>query len=111
WEINWEIVKPLGGGGQGTTFLVRSTAGSGPSRAIMKTIVAHKASNLIARRRLSHEANALRELHKLGASVPKVFDDNTHLFDEESVRLFLVMEFIEGKLLSEWVGENKSPVT
>ena len=98
WQERWEPVDDeRERGGQGETFRVRDkTSGE---IALLKLLKNQR--NDQARRRMYQEVANLRALHAAECKVPAVIDDNTAEFKTASVRLFFVMEFIEGKTLAD----------
>jgi eukaryotic-like serine/threonine-protein kinase len=100
WESRWIDAKPLGGGGQGDTFLVKYVTGT-PDQAVLKLLRSSKAAK--ARRRMYREVANLRTLSNAGAKVPKVLDGNTEQFENPELVLFFVMEYVPGRTLAEVV--------
>ncbi len=103
WEEKWKIEGPLGGGGQGTTFLVLSIDGG--RKGVMKVL--KKQTDSEARRRMHREVTSLRTLHSAGCKVPEVFDGNTEKFEPLDVPLYFVMERIDGETLAVVVDRAK----
>src|SRR6266404_5840969 len=102
WVQKWAKIEPLGGGGQGDTLLVKSLLGEF-DRAVLKVLKPQKAQNAKARGRMAQEVTNLKVLRNAGGKVPKVLDDNTEKFEDPSVPLFFVMEYVKGKTLAETV--------
>jgi serine/threonine protein kinase len=103
WTDNWEQVRELGRGGQGTTYEVRSR-GSAES-AVLKLL--NQTDNTQARKRMAVEAINLQALNGVGAKVPRLFEHNTaEDFGDSSVALYIVMEFVPGKTLNHVVAEQ-----
>ena len=107
WSEKWVEVKPLGGGGQGDTLLVHSTADEA-KQAVLKLLKPHKAKDSKARRRMYQEVANLKILRSAGGKVPEVLDGNTEVFENIDTPMFFVMEFISGKMLSDLVRESGS---
>jgi serine/threonine protein kinase len=102
WSENWDIVEPLGKGGQGTTFIANRK--SDGQKGVVK-ILKHQDSDE-ARRRMHREVSNLKTLHGAGCKVPQIFDGNTDQFESSSIDLFFVMEVISGQRLCDVVGEK-----
>src|SRR4051812_37702137 len=96
WANKWEMVRKLGGGGQGTTFEVVNRTDSS-LRGVLKLL--NDDDNEQARSRMAHEKINLETLGKRGVKAPKFLDANTDLYSDSSVQLYLVMEFVSGKTL------------
>ncbi|MEG4087918.1 serine/threonine-protein kinase [Microcoleus sp. Pol12B4] len=97
WDEKWEIVKPIGGGGQGDTFLVKPK----DSTILSQSFVLKKLKNQKdpeRRKRMHREVAALSTLDCPG--IPRLFESNSDQFDSD-VPLYMVGEFIEGKTLSQ----------
>lgn len=103
WDERWEIVGPLGAGGQGTTQLVRARDGS-VERAVLKELRNRKSAQ--ARGRMRREVVSLNVLARTGGRVPKVLDDNTDEFENADVPLYFVMEYVAGRTLASAVESN-----
>ncbi len=102
WEINWEIIKPLGPSGQGNTAIVKNKTTE--QEAIIKILKNQKSEQ--ARRRMFREVTNLKVLNDAGCKVPKVFEHNLDLFEDVKIPLYFVMEKISGKTLLESVKEK-----
>ncbi|MEG4442088.1 serine/threonine-protein kinase [Microcoleus sp. AT9_B5] len=97
WEARWETIRPIGGGGQGDTFLVKPKDSPTNDRTfVLKILKNQKASE--RRRRMHREVAALNTLDCPG--IPRLIESNSDQFDSD-VPLYMVTEFIEGKMLSE----------
>jgi eukaryotic-like serine/threonine-protein kinase len=97
WDEKWEIVKPIGGGGQGDTFLVKPKESAILSRSFVLKILKNQ-KDPERRKRMHREVAALSTLDCPG--IPRLIESNSHQFATD-VPLYMVAEFIEGKTLSE----------
>ena len=97
WDEKWEIVKPIGGGGQGDTFLVKPKDSTNLSQSfVLKRLKNQK--DIERRKRMHREVAALKTLDCPG--IPRLIESNSDEFDSD-VPLYMVGEFIEGKTLSQ----------
>ena len=104
WDEKWEIVRSLGGGGQGDTFFVQSK----DSAISAQTFVLKKLKNQKEperRKRMHREAAALSTLDCPG--IPRLIESNSEQFDSLDVPLYMVAELIEGKTLSQFLDPAK----
>lgn len=106
WEANWILGDRLGKGGQGLTYLTKRINDSSVQAAI-KVLKNNK--DVQARRRMHREVASLEVLSSAGGAVPSVFDHNTRLYEDPSVELFVVMEYIPGPTLRELI-ESDGPL-
>jgi serine/threonine protein kinase len=107
WEDQWEIVKEVAGeGGQGTVSQVRKKS-DGTLGALKRLHPQHLTSTK-RRLRMQVEVNSLRALD--GNGTPGVLDTNVDLWEDKSVRLYLVMEWVEGPTLSQYVQGSPLPL-
>ncbi len=97
WDEKWEIVKPIGGGGQGDTFLVKPKESAILSRSFVLKILKNQ-KDPERRKRMHREVAALSTLDCPG--IPRLIESNSDQFATD-VPLYMVAEFIEGKTLSE----------
>jgi serine/threonine protein kinase len=104
WEEKWSILRRLGRGGQGETFLVTSTANA-EQRGVLKVLNAGK--SVQARGRMRREVVNLDTLAKAQVKVPQVLDGNTGEYAEPETTLYFVMDYIPGKSLTEEVTTRK----
>lgn len=100
WRTKWIEAKPLGAGGQGDTYIVKSVSNE-EDQAVLKVLRPHKAQEPKARRRMFQEVNNLRVLHSAGGKVPEVLEHNTEKFEDANEQLFLVMEYVRGLTLAD----------
>ncbi len=99
WESEWKKVRKLGGGAQGTTYLLASL--HDPSQlSVLKTL--NNAKSEQARLRFQREILSLIELSRLTTSVPKVIAHSVETADKP----FFVMEFVLGNTLQDYVSER-----
>ncbi len=105
WDKNWELVeKGFGKGGQGTTHIVKSKDGR-HEKAILKVLRNNKSPQ--ARGRMHREVASLQTVANVGGRVPRVYDHNTTELPNDTVQLYVVMEFFSGQTLEELVKESK----
>ena len=97
WDEKWEIVKPIGGGRQGDTFLVKPKESAILSRSFVLKILKNQ-KDPERRKRMHREVAALSTLDCPG--IPRLIESNSDQFATD-VPLYMVAEFIEGKTLSE----------
>ncbi len=100
----YQIVKPLGGGGFGQTFLARDLQLPNTPACVVKQLKPqlHSPQELaIAKRLFDSEA---KTLHDLGShdQIPRLF---AHF--EQGGEFYLVQEFIEGETLDHEIGSKK----
>ncbi len=109
WDATWSQGSKLGSGGQGVTYMVTSTEDPN-RRGVLKHLLNNKSAQ--ARERMRREVVNLDILAKAGGAVPRVMDHNTDDYEDLSVQLYVVMEFIPGPTLRGWqkTGANKSRV-
>ncbi|MEG4814908.1 protein kinase domain-containing protein [Microcoleus sp. K5-D4] len=106
WDKKWEIVKPIGGGGQGDTFLVKPK----DAAILSQTFVLKKLKNQKypeRRKRMHREVAALSTLDCPG--IPRLIESNSDQFAAD-VPLYMVGEFIEGKTLSQFLEAPAKPM-
>lgn len=99
---DWKIIKKLGQGGQGMTWLVQSRTGS--EQGVLKIL--RRPDDQQARARMHREVANLRSLHPTAARVPKVLEDNTKEFEIMDTVLYFIMEYIEGQTLLDYISEH-----
>ena len=98
----YQVLRLLGQGGMGKTFLVRSRVQSAdyPPLQVLKQMHADMVKVPKARELFDREARVLRSLHHPG--IPQLFDAFV-----ENQRPYLVMEWIQGQSLHQWVFASK----
>jgi serine/threonine protein kinase len=84
---------------------VKAVSGE-PAKAVLKHLKPEKANDSKARGRMAQEVTNLRVLRSAGGKVPQVLDGNTERFEDPSIPLYFVMEYIQGKTLAETVQES-----
>jgi serine/threonine protein kinase len=104
WDEKWEIVKPIGGGGQGDTFLVKPKESAILSRSFVLKILKNQ-KDPERRKRMHREIAALSTLDFPG--IRRLIESNSEQFAAD-VPLYMVAEFIEGKTLSEILDPAQS---
>lgn len=104
WDEKWEIVKSIGGGGQGDTSIVKAKDSTfSPQSFVLKTLKNQKDPE--RRRRMHREVAALSTLDYPG--IPRLIESNSAQFDSD-VPLYMVSEFIEGKTLYQILESSSS---
>jgi serine/threonine protein kinase len=104
WEVNWELVpnqKPRSGG-QGSVVLVRSRTNG--RLGALKTMHDRHLRDTERRYRMQQEVYALRVIR---VGVPQVMESNIEQWQDLEVRLYVVMEWIDGPTLSEYVSKMR----
>lgn len=105
WAKNWKCERDVGKGGQGLTVLV--SAQTDPARLAVLKKLKHNESEK-ARRRMFQEVAALRTLFAAKVKVSQVLEDNTDQFEQFSVPLYFVMDYIApGTTLKKLVCDQK----
>src|SRR5215207_5083774 len=97
WRETWEVVQELPAGGQGYAHRVRRRGTADHATYVLKTLKDQKRAE--RRARLYAEAAALRTLDH--PRVARLVDTNSELYDDQSVSLYIVTEYIDGKPMSQ----------
>lgn len=97
----YQVLKVLGMGGMGTTFLVQPQEGSSqfPQLQVLKEMNPDMETIPKAQELFKREARVLRSLQHPG--IPRLFD-----FFSENAKQYLVMELIQGQNLAQWVDQQ-----
>src|SRR5271165_1845192 len=98
WRTNWKPLEehPVKSGGHGTVRFVESLDGSTKGALkILKEEFVHE-----HRSRMRREVVALETL-KGTNGIPAVLEHNTSYFEDASIRLYVVMQFIDEENLNE----------
>lgn len=104
-ESEWEILDDgkVRQGGQGTVVKVKNKH-DGSLVGCLKRLHSQHADSKERRFRMQQEANSLLALEGLG--VPKLLFANVEHWNDKSVPIFLVMEWIEGCSLNEFISKK-----
>jgi serine/threonine protein kinase len=103
WESDWVLKRSLDGGGQGSTFLVTSRSDE-KTVGVLKEL--KKNDSKEARIRMFQEVNNLRVVHTAGAKVPRYIAGNTERYEDATIPLFFVMEFVDGPTLAKLIQDS-----
>ncbi|UJB69197.1 protein kinase [Acaryochloris sp. 'Moss Beach'] len=97
----YEVMKVIGMGGMGTTFLVRhqDDKSQKPQLQVLKEMNADMEKIPKAQELFKREARMLRSLQHSG--IPRLYD-----FFTENDKQYLVMELIHGQDLDRWVNQH-----
>ncbi|MBI4438201.1 protein kinase [Candidatus Uhrbacteria bacterium] len=98
WADTWEIVRELGGGGQGITSLVRRR--SDGALGVLKRL--KDPGERGRRARMRREAVSLSTLGH--PRVPRILEDATANYADSDTELFIVSEYVEGGTLADLVS-------
>lgn len=98
---SYQILRVLGVGGMGTTFLVQPKDDTGlkPPLQVLKEMNADMEAIPKAQELFKREARMLRSLNHPG--IPRLYD-----FFTENAKQYLVMELIHGQDLDRWVNQR-----
>jgi eukaryotic-like serine/threonine-protein kinase len=100
WEDKWELVESLAGGGQGDVALVKPRGTEGPVR-FLKVLRDNRQER---RERMRREIACYATLHH--PRIPQLFDSNADAFEDPAVMPYLVSEYVGGRHLEDYVGEQ-----
>jgi len=93
WNERWEVVKKLAKSGQGTTYLVKDRKATACEGALK---VLNEQNSSERRSRLYREASGLKSL--VGAAgIAQLLDTNADLFEDKTVQLYIVTQYIKGE--------------
>ena len=106
WDEKWDIKENLGSGGQGVTRLAVSKIDD--QQGVLKKLKNNR--SMTSRTRMSREVLTLEQMHQLGARVPSVIDHNTQLHSDGKTELYLVMEYISGSTVKDYIT-NRSQLS
>jgi serine/threonine-protein kinase len=106
WDEKWETIKPIGGGGQGDTFLVQPKDSPIPHQTFVLKILKNQ-KDPERRKRMHREVAALSTLDCPG--IPGLIESNSDQFAAD-VPLYMIGEFIEGKTLSQFLEDPAKPM-
>jgi eukaryotic-like serine/threonine-protein kinase len=98
---NYQVLQPLGGGGTAGVFLCE--------HRVMKNRVAVK---VLCQTRMHENANMLPRFRREARAAAALSHPNivrTIDFDEDQGRHFLVMEYVDGVTLEQWLKQNPNP--
>lgn len=100
----YKIIKNLGGGGFGQTYLAEDSQQPAPNRCVVKQFkpVTQDESSLAIARRLFHTEVSVQERLGQHDQIPGFID-----FFEEDQEFYLVQEFIEGHSLSDEMARRR----
>jgi serine/threonine protein kinase len=103
WENNWKRVSGRSFvGGQGRSFRAESSAGE---RVFIKELLHN--NRRAARGRFAREVAAYETLEHPG--LPKLIDHNGRDWQDESVSLYLVLEYVDGPTLANLIARKGVP--
>lgn len=105
WREIWKRQSNLGGGGQGSTTLVKNIS-DGSDGTVFVQKVLNKQDDIERRRRMYREVAILETLIHPG--IPKLVQSNAAKHEDMSEALYLVTEYIDGPTLEEFIqGRGK----
>lgn len=91
----WKSIRDIGSGGQGNTFLASNLY---DEIAIIKVLKNQK--DIERRTRMRREVVALETLSH--PNIPKVIESNTRYFQDQSYKLYLAVDHIDGRTLEQY---------
>ena len=103
WDVDWDVLARLGGGGQGATSKVKRK--SDGELGVLKQL--HRPRDAKARARMVQEVTNLSTIKRLGGQVPGVLWENTKDIDKVGEPLGLIMEFVDGPTLRQVVEKKR----
>jgi eukaryotic-like serine/threonine-protein kinase len=106
WQLKWAVASTATpwhrDGGQGRLRLVKRADDATATLCVLKELIRQDDSE--RRARMYREVVALKTLPH--ASTPRVIDHNTDCYEDPSVDLYVVFEFIDGPTLEEYIMEH-----
>ncbi len=99
--LNYQVKSLLGEGGMGTVYLAEHVKLG--RKVAIKVLHAHLASNESIRNRFMNEAKTMAELQH--ANIVSLLD-----YHEDEFGLYLIMEYIDGKPLDEYIEQVSGPI-
>ena len=102
WKDKWAPVREIDSGGQGNSKVVLSKDGNDPNEYFLK-ILRHQ-GDMERRKRMHREVGAYSTLKHPG--ITKLVDSNSHQFADDSYKLYLVTEYVNGTTLYNFVQYN-----
>lgn len=99
----YELVKPLGRGGFGLTFLARNAALPGSPECVIKQLCPKTTNEVVLRRATERFEREAKSLAQLGshAQIPQLLD-----YFQEGQEFFLVQEYVHGVDLAREVRQK-----
>ncbi|NET43856.1 protein kinase [Okeania sp. SIO2B3] len=108
WDEDWKLPKQkqIGSGGQGLIFLVEPKNDLfPPGKYILKKL--KNQESLERRSRMHIEVTAIERLNVLDCpNIPKLIDSNSQYFRDKDFPLYMVIEFIEGSTLYDFISKG-----
>ena len=99
--LNYQVKSLLGEGGMGIVYLAEHVKLG--RKVAIKVLHAHLASNESIRTRFMNEAKTMAELQH-----PNIV--NLHDYHEDEFGLYLIMEYVDGKPLDEYIEQVSGPI-
>ena len=100
WGTSWTALRTIPGGGQGKCSVVRQVGGSGAERFLK---VPRQQQDKTARQRFHREAIAYS--HFSHVQLPRLIESNAHKADDQSYKLYVVTELIQGLNLKDYIAK------
>jgi len=99
--LNYKVKSLLGEGGMGIVYLAEHVKLG--RKVAIKVLHAHLASNESIRNRFMNEAKTMAELQH-----PNIV--NLHDYHEDELGLYLIMEYVDGQPLDEYIEKMSGPI-